>query len=189
MSLVIDLAIVAVIVLCAVRHYKLGLFCSVLNVGKFVAAIILAGILRIPLSLLALRLIYGEAEAGAVQSALAGMIAYVLVFAAVIAVSGFIIKKLSKIEIPIITRFDKLLGLALGIVIGAALCSLVVIVKYQRRRWLAGALSGALFSVAAFCCFSLLSASFNVDLLLLADIAIGALSGALTAMLVNLAGK
>ena len=130
MSLVIDLAIVAVIVLCAVRHYKLGLFCSVLNVGKFVAAIILAGILRIPLSLLALRLIYGEAEAGAVQSALAGMIAYVVVFAAVIAVSGFIIKKLSKIEIPIITRFDKLLGLALGIVIGAALCSLVATAAY-----------------------------------------------------------
>ena len=74
-------------------------------------------------------------------------------------------------------------------VLCAALCSLVVIVKYQRRRWLAGALAGALFSVAAFCCFSLLSASFNVDLLLLADIAIGALSGALTAMRVNLAGK
>ena len=84
MSVVIDLAIIAVIVLCAVRHYKLGLFCSVLNVGKFFAAAILAGILRIPLSLLALRLIYGEAEAGAVQSALAGMIAYVVVFAAVV---------------------------------------------------------------------------------------------------------
>lgn len=125
MSVVIDLAIIAVIALCAVRHYKLGLFCSVLNVGKFFAAAILAGILRIPLSLLALRLIYGEAEAGAVQTAFAGMIAYVAVFALVLVISGYIIKKLSRIEIPIITRFDKLLGLALGILIGSALCSLL----------------------------------------------------------------
>ena len=125
MSVIVDLTIIAVITLCAVRHYKLGLFCSVLNVGKFIAAIILAGILRIPLSALALRLIYGEGDAGAIPTALVGMISYVVIFAAVIAVSGFIIKKVSKIEIPIITRFDKLLGLALGLVIGAALASLL----------------------------------------------------------------
>lgn len=125
MSIVFDLAIIAVIALCAVRHYKLGLFCSILNVGKFIGAIILASILRIPLSMLALRLIYGDGEVGSVQSALAGMITYVVVFAAVIVISGFIIKKLSKIEIPIITKFDKLLGLALGVIIGAALASLV----------------------------------------------------------------
>ena len=125
MSIVIDLALIAVIALCAVRHYKLGLFCSVLNVGKFIAAIILAGILRIPLESLALRLIYGDREAGDKQAAFAGMIAYVVVFAAVIAVSGFIVKKISQIDIPIITRFDKLLGLALGVVIGAVFASLI----------------------------------------------------------------
>lgn len=125
MSVIVDLAIIAVIILCAVRHYKLGLFCSVLNVGKFFAAFILAGIIRIPLSALALRLIYGEGGAGAIPTALVGMISYVIVFAAVIAVSGYMIKKLSKIDIPILTRFDKLLGLVLGLVIGAALASLL----------------------------------------------------------------
>ena len=125
MSVVFDLALIAVIVLCAVRHYKLGLFCSVLNVGKFIGAIILAGLLRIPLASLALRLIYGDDTAGDKQTAFAGMIAYVVIFAAVIAVSGFIVKKISQIEIPIITRFDKLLGLALGVIIGAAFASLL----------------------------------------------------------------
>ena len=141
MSIVFDLAIIAVIAVCAVRHYKLGLFCSVLNVGKFIAAAILAGILRIPLSALALALIYGDGEVGAVQSALAGMIAYVIVFAAVIAVSGFIIKRLSQIDIPIITRFDKLLGLVLGVIIGAALASLVSTAAFTVVEFLSKALN------------------------------------------------
>ncbi|MBQ4091097.1 MAG: CvpA family protein, partial [Clostridia bacterium] len=130
MSIVIDLAIVAMVVLCAVRHYKLGLFCSLLTFGKFVAAIILAGILRTPLALLGLNIIVGGGQYTPVQSAFAGIIAFVVIFAAVIAVSGFLIKKLSKIEIPIITRFDKLLGLALGLVIGVFVASLAATAAY-----------------------------------------------------------
>ena len=140
MSIVIDLALVALIALCAVRHYKLGLFCSVLNVGKFIAAAVLAGILRIPFSALALRLIYGDREVSGVANALAGMIAYVVIFAAVIVVSGFVINKVAKIEIPIITRFDKLLGLALGLVIGAALASLASTAIYTVMEFVANSI-------------------------------------------------
>ena len=139
MSIVIDLAILAIVVLFAVRHYKLGLFCSLLTFGKFIAAIILASILRTPLALLGLDLIVGGGEYTPVQNAFAGIIAFVVIFAAVIAVSGFLIKKLSKIEIPIITRFDKLLGLALGVVIGIFIASLASTATFTVMEFISSA--------------------------------------------------
>jgi len=117
MSIVIDVAIVAIVVLLAVRHYKLGLACSLLSFGKFVLAFVLAGALRVPLASLGLA-IFARDGSSAAAGAVAGVVAYVVIFAAVVAVSGFVIDKLKNIEIPIITKFDKLLGLALGLVVG-----------------------------------------------------------------------
>ncbi|MBE6583730.1 MAG: CvpA family protein [Ruminococcaceae bacterium] len=114
MSVIIDLIIVAIVVLFAVKHYRLGLACSLLSFGKFVLAFILAGALRVPLAQLLARLFGSDDEA----NALLGILAYVVIFAAVVAISGAVINKLKKIKIPIITKFDKLLGLALGLVIG-----------------------------------------------------------------------
>ena len=131
MSVFVDILLIAILVFEAIRHYRLGLFCSILSFGKFVAAIILAGILKHPLSLLILRLFYGGGEYNAFATALCGVITYVVIFAAVIVASGFLIKRISKIKIPIITRIDKLSGLAFGLVLGIFWASLISTALYS----------------------------------------------------------
>ena len=112
MSVIIDLCILAIVAWCTIRHYKLGLACSILGFAKYALAFVLAGVLRSPL----VALLHNAGSE--LSDAVAGVIVYVVIFAAVIAVSGFIIDRLKNIDIPVFTRFDKLLGLALGIFIG-----------------------------------------------------------------------
>ncbi len=130
MSIVIDLIILAILALCVLRHYKLGLVCSLLTFGKFILALILASALRAPLGSLGLAIFAGDGQPDESKTAFASMIAYVVVFAAVVAISSFIIDKLKNIKIPIITKFDKLLGMVLGLVIGLFLASLLSTAVY-----------------------------------------------------------
>ena len=71
-----------------------------------------------------------SADSGA-NDILAGIIGFAVSFFAVFFLSGLIIRMLSKIKIPIITKIDKLLGLVLGLIIGALSVSLIATAVYS----------------------------------------------------------
>ena len=71
-------------------------------------------------------------------------------------------------------------------VISAALAAFVATRKCKERCWLVGLLAGLLYTVLAFMVFSILSDSFSFSLALLSDMGIGALSGMLMAMLMQM---
>lgn len=131
MSLFLDILIVAILVFSIVRHYKLGFACSLLTFGKFILALILASIFRKPVAELVLQAFADSELPGGIVNMLSGIIAFVLIFVAVIAVSTIIIHMISKINIPLITGFDKFLGLALGIVLGLASVSIISTVAFS----------------------------------------------------------
>ncbi len=74
-------------------------------------------------------------------------------------------------------------------VISAALAAFVATRKCKERCWLVGLLAGLLYTVLAFMVFSILSDSFSFSLALLSDMGIGALSGMLMAMLMQMFRK
>lgn len=131
MAVLIDVVFVALFLFAVIRHFRLGLACSVLSAGKFIFSILCASLLAKPVALL-----LGYAfdalltDDGAV-GILAGILGFAVSFVAVFLLSGLIIRALSKIKIPIITRVDKLLGLCLGIVIGALSLSVLAVAVYS----------------------------------------------------------
>ena len=70
-------------------------------------------------------------------------------------------------------------------VLGAALASFVITKKCKNRAWVYGALAGIVYALMAFAIFSALSGTFSITLALLCDMAIGALAGMLTAMIIK----
>ncbi|HWR19253.1 MAG TPA: TIGR04086 family membrane protein [Clostridia bacterium] len=71
-------------------------------------------------------------------------------------------------------------------VLSAALAAFIATRKCKERCWLVGLLSGLLYTLLAFMVFSILADSFSFSLALLSDMGIGALSGMLTAMLMQM---
>lgn len=71
-------------------------------------------------------------------------------------------------------------------VLSAALAAFVATRKCKARCWLVGLLAGVLYTLLAFMVFSILSDTFTFSVALLSDIGIGALSGMLTAMLLQM---
>ncbi|MCE5235733.1 MAG: TIGR04086 family membrane protein [Clostridiaceae bacterium] len=71
-------------------------------------------------------------------------------------------------------------------VLSAALAAFIATRKCKKRCWLTGLLAGLIYTLLAFMVFSILSDSFSFSLALLSDMGIGALSGMLTAMLVQM---
>ena len=131
MAIVIDIVFVALLLFCMIRHFRLGLACSVLSAGKFLFSILCASLLAKPVAVL-----LGYAfdalltDDGAV-GVLAGILGFTVSFVAVFLLSGLIIRAISKIKIPIITKVDKLLGLCLGIILGALSLSVLAVAVYS----------------------------------------------------------
>ena len=138
MHLVIDTVLIAIITLFAVKHYRIGLFCSVLNAGRFIAAVALAALFRSPIATLIMSVAFEGKESTPIANMLSGMIAFVLIFVTVVVISGFIIRAISNIKIPIITDFDKWLGLALGISLGVISASVVSTALYSVLEFMSG---------------------------------------------------
>jgi uncharacterized membrane protein required for colicin V production len=138
MHLIIDTALIVVIVLFALKHYRIGFFCSVLNVGRFIVATALAALFRAPVAALIMGLIFEGGESTPVANMLSGMIAFVLIFVLVVVISGLIIRAISNIKIPIITDFDKWLGLALGAILGVITASVVSTALYSVLEFISG---------------------------------------------------
>ena len=131
MAIVIDIVFVALFFFCVIRHARLGLACSVLSAGKFLFSILCASILAKPVALLLGyafdALLTNEGAVGL----LAGVLGFAVSFFAVYLLSGLIIRAISKIKIPIITKVDKFLGLCLGIIIGALSLSVIAVAVYS----------------------------------------------------------
>ena len=131
MSVFLDILLVAILVFCIIRHFKLGLACSVLTFGKFILALVLASIFRKPVAELVLKAFSDSKLPAGIVNMFSGIIAFALIFAVVIIASTIIIYMISKIEIPVITGFDKFLGLALGVILGVVSVSIISTVVYS----------------------------------------------------------
>ena len=71
-------------------------------------------------------------------------------------------------------------------VICAAAAGLIAIRRCKKRLWLYGALAGTLYAVLAFIVFSAVAGTLYVSIALLSDIAIGAVSGLLSVMVLQM---
>ncbi|MBP3375624.1 MAG: CvpA family protein [Clostridia bacterium] len=131
MAIVVDVVFAAILIFSIIRHFRLGLACSVLSAGKFLFSLLLAAILCRPVATLVMLGFEQTEMSYATAEILSGVLSFVLIFVAVFILSGLIIRMLSKIKIPIITRVDKLLGLVLGLVIGILSISALSTVLYS----------------------------------------------------------
>ena len=71
-------------------------------------------------------------------------------------------------------------------VICAAAAGLIAVRRCKKRLWLYGALAGTLYAVLAFMVFSAVAGTLYVSIALLSDIAIGAVSGLLSVMVLQM---
>ena len=123
MSLVIDAVFVTIFLFFLIRHARLGLACSVLSAGRLLLSLLLASMLHRPVSLLLSAL--ADTTAG-----LLSIISFVLVFFATLLLSGLLVRMISKIRIPIVTKVDKLLGAILGVFLGLLVTNALASVIY-----------------------------------------------------------
>ena len=135
MAVFFDVLLVAVTLFFVIKHTRLGLACSILSAGRFLVSLILASLLCYPVAAF-------FSEIG-IQSALAGIVAYVTIFVAAMLLSKLLIKLLSKIKIPLVTRVDKLLGFVLGLLLGLVITSLASTFIYTVLEARASVLSDA----------------------------------------------
>lgn len=126
MSILIDLLLLVVICFCLIKHLRLGLFCSVLSLLKFIVAFVVALFLGGYVGGLLGRL-FPTVGGGR----LFAVICYVLVFVAAYVVFSLIIKGLSKLEVPVLTKVDKFLGAVLGLVFGLLSASMISVILYM----------------------------------------------------------
>ncbi len=134
MNWLIDIILLAVIGLTALRHFKVGLSYTLYNLGKFILAILAALLLGKLLGSLLFGAIgegLGE-RLGSVGFAetLCSVIAYVLVFVITLLVLTLVIKGLRRIEIPVLHEIDKVLGLVLGLALGVFSACMIATVVY-----------------------------------------------------------
>ena len=71
-------------------------------------------------------------------------------------------------------------------VICAAAAGLIAVRRCKKRLWLYGALAGTLYAVLAFIVFSAVAGTLYVSIALLSDIAIGAVSGLISVMVLQM---
>ncbi len=122
MSIIVDLILGTILVWTIIKHWRLGLACSILNTGRFFLSVIVAVLLCYPVASIMYSL--------GVSGALSGIISFVFLFVVTLLLSGLLVKLLSKIKIPIITKVDKFLGLLLGIVLGMIFISITATIIY-----------------------------------------------------------
>ncbi len=122
MSIVFDIALVALLLLTVIKHARLGLACSILDAGRIIIAIVAAVALCYPVGAIFLGL--------GVPSAFSGILGFIIVFIVALLVSKLIVALLSKIKIPVITKVDKLLGFLLGLVLGVFMMSVATTAVY-----------------------------------------------------------
>lgn len=144
MSMVLDLVIIAVIVLCAVINRFQGFFRSVLSLFGFFIALIGSWLLSPFLAVYIEPRIaeYFESEAsGTLSGVIAGLdfvsgtAARVLAFGVLFVVLSLVImilKIVAKVvfKLPVLKRADKLLGLILGIIIGVLMAYVISILVF-----------------------------------------------------------
>lgn len=195
MYFLVDFVLLAIIALCAFKHYRSGFMCSVLNFGKLVIGVLCASAFRRPLGnfisqnivhprlsemlyqkistsvpscnslaeffasvpdsivstielfggdIAELGTKYSDAEntelvlrdiastvSEPISNTVSGIVAYVVIFVTAVASVSIIVLILKRIRLPIITRFDKWLGLSLGICLGLLLSSMLSTVVYS----------------------------------------------------------
>ena len=131
MAVIVDVVLIALFLFCAIRHWRLGLACSVLSAGKFIFSLLCASLLARPVAVLIGYAFDAFSQDGFGSGVLAGIVGFAVSFFVVFFLSGLVIRMLSKIKIPIITKIDKLLGLCLGLIIGALSVSLLSTAIYS----------------------------------------------------------
>ena len=125
MSIFIDLLLAFVICFALIKHLKLGLFCSILNLGKFIVSLIIAWLLGGYAGGLVAKL-FPSVGGGK----LFVILCYAFVFVVSYIIFTLIIRALSKVKLPIVTTIDKILGTLLGLLLGLLTASLISVIIY-----------------------------------------------------------
>ena len=116
MKVAIDIFLLAIIILFPMIYYKKGLVGSILGFGRFVLSLIGA-------------VIFGKIlKAAGSDSVFGGAIASFLLIYVILTVVIFCMKH---IDIPFLTKFDKLLGLVMGMGLGLFIVCLLSTVLYS----------------------------------------------------------
>ena len=104
MAVIADILLIALIVFNVIKNYNDGFICSCLRFGRLIIAFVAAVFIA------------------------SDVLSFALIFFAVFALISLAMILLKKIKLPVITGFDKLLGLFLGIVLSLIYSSLIITV-------------------------------------------------------------
>ena len=137
MSWVIDIIYVLVILLLIFKYFKSGFTKAILNLAKFIASVILATVFGKLLAPWILEKFLQDKVSAQLATAFSNILAYVIVYLVAYLILSLVIYLLCKIKIPILSFLDKILGVALGILIAALSLSIVSTVLFACLQFIA----------------------------------------------------
>ena len=131
MSVIFDIVLLGLFLFITIRYWRLGFVASVLSAGKLLFSLILSAILCKPVAGLVALAFENSSLSSLGVGVVAGILSFVLLFVASFIGASFIIRLISNVKIPLVTKIDKLIGLIIGLVIAILTVAALSTVLYS----------------------------------------------------------
>ena len=131
MNMLVDAIFVVIFLYFAIKFYKIGIFGTVLGIGRLLLSFVASFLLGEYLSRYVVLKIMNEWAGEPIASILSIVISYALVFMAAFAISSIVIVSVKRLETPLVFRIDRSLGLIFGLALGLCVTSLISTALYS----------------------------------------------------------
>lgn len=131
MNMLVDAIFVVIFVYFAIKFYKIGIFGTILGVGRLLLSFVTSFLLGKYVYEYIVFGIMSEWVGRPVAQILGTVVSYVLVFIVAFAVSSIVIVSVKKLETPLISRIDRSIGLIFGLSLGLCITSVISTTLYS----------------------------------------------------------
>ncbi len=131
MNMLVDAIFVVIFLYFAIKFYKIGIFGTVLGIGRLLLSFVASFLLGEYISRYVVLKIMNEWAGEPIASILSIVISYALVFMAAFAISSIVIVSVKRLETPLVCRIDRSLGLIFGLALGLCVTSLISTALYS----------------------------------------------------------
>ncbi len=131
MNMLVDAIFVVIFVYFAIKFYKIGIFGTVLGVGRLLLSFVASFLLGKYVFEYIVSGIMSEWFGEPLASILSTVISYALVFITAFAISSIVIVSVKRLETPLFCRIDRSLGLLFGLALGLCVTSVISTALYS----------------------------------------------------------
>ncbi len=131
MNMLVDAIFVVIFVYFAIKFYKIGIFGTLLGVGRLLLSSVASFLLGKYVCEYIVIGIMSEWVGGPMAAILSTVISYALVFMAAFAISSIVILSVKRLETPLVYRIDRSLGLIFGLALGLCVTSVISTALYS----------------------------------------------------------